>query len=173
MTIPTPRTPAEAPRPDLVTRFFGGPPLSVIFRLVLLSILVGQFLGVQTKPITYEVEGATRIFKVEKIIDGAVTPVAGRNKGEPVVIRNSEYWIAPDITVARADTSRVRAFGRKTRRCRRADAAGRPRHQGHLSIQSSGQSGLLSMRLRLRRWVLERGSVVAGYIGGDRQDQTL
>jgi hypothetical protein len=29
-----------------------------------------------------------------------------------VVIRNSEYWIARDIIVARADQSRVRAFGR-------------------------------------------------------------
>ena len=29
---------------DLVTRFFGGPPLSVLFRLVLLSILVGVIL---------------------------------------------------------------------------------------------------------------------------------
>jgi hypothetical protein len=28
------------------------------------------------------------------------------------VIHNSEYWVAPDITVARADVSRVRAFGR-------------------------------------------------------------
>jgi len=78
----------------------------------LLSILVGHFLGVQQAPIEYRVEGATRIFSVEKIIDGAVTPVAGKNKGEPVVIRNSEYWVAPDITVARADKSRVRAFGR-------------------------------------------------------------
>jgi hypothetical protein len=32
------------PKPDLVTRFFGGPPLSVISRLVLLSILVGVIL---------------------------------------------------------------------------------------------------------------------------------
>ena len=32
------------PEPDLLTRFFGGPPLSVIFRLVLLSILVGVIL---------------------------------------------------------------------------------------------------------------------------------
>jgi hypothetical protein len=31
---------------DLVTRFFGGPPLSVIFRLVLLSILIGVILEV-------------------------------------------------------------------------------------------------------------------------------
>ena len=78
----------------------------------LLSILVSRFLGVQQAPIVYQVEGATRIFKVEKIIDGAVTPVPGKTKDEPVMIRNSEYWIAPDVTVARADTSRVRAFGR-------------------------------------------------------------
>jgi hypothetical protein len=31
---------------DTVTRFFGGPPLSVIFRLILLSILVGVILEV-------------------------------------------------------------------------------------------------------------------------------
>jgi hypothetical protein len=36
--------PKETPKPDYVTRFFGGPPLSVIFRLVLLSILVGVIL---------------------------------------------------------------------------------------------------------------------------------
>jgi hypothetical protein len=78
----------------------------------LLSILVGRFLGVQQAPITYEVEGQSRIFRVEKIIDGAVTPIAGKAKDTPVTIRNSEYWIAPDITVARADKSRVRAFGR-------------------------------------------------------------
>jgi len=78
----------------------------------LLSILVGHFLGVQQAPIVYRTEGETRIFSVEKIIDGAVTPIAGKQKGEPVVIRNSEYWVAPDITVARADKSRVRAFGR-------------------------------------------------------------
>jgi uncharacterized protein DUF6460 len=33
------------PRPDPITRFFGGPPLAVIFRLVLLSILVGVVLA--------------------------------------------------------------------------------------------------------------------------------
>jgi hypothetical protein len=78
----------------------------------LLSILVGRFLGVQQAPIVYRTEGETRIFSVEKIIDGAVTPIAGKKKDEPVVILNSEYWVASDITVARADKSRVRAFGR-------------------------------------------------------------
>lgn len=78
----------------------------------LLSILVGNFLGVQQVPITYEVEGKTRIFKIPKIIDGAVTPIPGKTPGKDTVITNSEYWIAQDVTVAKSDKSRMRAFGR-------------------------------------------------------------
>src|SRR3954469_7995879 len=43
MSIPTERPLA---RTNYVNRFFGGPPLAVIFRLVLLSILVGVILKV-------------------------------------------------------------------------------------------------------------------------------
>jgi hypothetical protein len=43
MSMPT-ETSKDTPKPDYVTRFFGGPPLSVIFRLALLSILVGVIL---------------------------------------------------------------------------------------------------------------------------------
>ncbi|HLH94320.1 MAG TPA: DUF6460 domain-containing protein [Xanthobacteraceae bacterium] len=43
MSIPA-QSPKPAPPQDLVTRFFGGPPLAVIFRLALLSILVGVIL---------------------------------------------------------------------------------------------------------------------------------
>jgi hypothetical protein len=78
----------------------------------LLSILVGHFLGVRQASITYDVDGDTRMFSVDKLVKGAVTPIEGKNKDQPVVIRNSEYWIARDIIVARADQSRVRAFGR-------------------------------------------------------------
>jgi hypothetical protein len=42
MSLPTER-PMEK---SYVTRFFGGPPLSIIFRLVLLSILIGVILEV-------------------------------------------------------------------------------------------------------------------------------
>jgi hypothetical protein len=78
----------------------------------LLSIRVGKVLGVQQAPIVYRVEGNTRIFSIDKIVDGVVNPVPGKSGDNPVVIRNSEYWIAPDIIVARADKSRLRAFGR-------------------------------------------------------------
>src|SRR5260370_25327873 len=44
MRMPTERSRAMPKQDDYVTRFFGGPPLSVIFRLILLSILVGVIL---------------------------------------------------------------------------------------------------------------------------------
>ncbi len=78
----------------------------------LLSILVGRFLGVQQAPVSYEVEDRTRMVKVPGIIDGAITPVPAGDKDGEVVITNSQYWISPDITVAKADRSRMRAFGR-------------------------------------------------------------
>lgn len=77
----------------------------------LLKILGGSFLGVRQIPITYETVGETRVIKMEKIIDGALTPIKGKDQGA-VVIHNSEYWIAPDIIVARAEKSRFRLFGR-------------------------------------------------------------
>lgn len=78
----------------------------------LLSILVGRFLGVQQVPISYRTEGQTRHITIDKVLEGAITPVRGKMTGENVVIRNSEYWIAPDVTVSKADKSRFRAFGR-------------------------------------------------------------
>ncbi|MFN3547256.1 MAG: DUF1326 domain-containing protein [Mesorhizobium sp.] len=78
----------------------------------LLSILVGRFLGAATAPIDYETRDKTRIFRIPDIIDGSVTPIRGKDGVNDTVISNSEYWIGPDITVARADMSHLRAFGR-------------------------------------------------------------
>ncbi|MBN9071169.1 MAG: DUF1326 domain-containing protein [Rhizobiales bacterium] len=78
----------------------------------LLSILVGNFLGMQRAPITYEVRDATRLFQIPKIIEGAITPVPGKEKDDHTKIVNSQYWIAPEIIVAKSEKSRMRAFGR-------------------------------------------------------------
>jgi hypothetical protein len=78
----------------------------------LLSILVGQFLGVHQTPISYETDGETRRIRIEKYVDGDITPVPGHEKGDNVVIRNSAYWIGPDIIVAKSGKSRFRGFGR-------------------------------------------------------------
>ena len=78
----------------------------------LLKILVGSFLGVRQEKIIYRREGDTHVFQIPKIIDGRVTPIRGKRRGENVVIRNTEYWIGSEVTVSRAEVSRVRAFGR-------------------------------------------------------------
>ena len=50
MSMPTDRPPVleadRRPAPSFITRFFGGAPLAVLFRLLLLSILVGVILEV-------------------------------------------------------------------------------------------------------------------------------
>jgi hypothetical protein len=78
----------------------------------LLSILVGTELGTRQAPVTYRMDGDTRIVSIDKILDGAIKPVRGKNGGEPLMISNSEYWIAPDVIVSQAEKSRFRAFGR-------------------------------------------------------------
>lgn len=78
----------------------------------LLSILVGNFLGVERHPISYEVDGSTRKVSIPKMIDGIITPIAGKDSDDHTVIKNSQYWIADEIIVARSEKSRFRAFGR-------------------------------------------------------------
>lgn len=78
----------------------------------LLSILVGSFLGVRQVPISYDTKGDTRVIKIDGFAEGALTPVKGKENDQHVVIRNSQYWIAPDVIVAKADKSRFRGFGR-------------------------------------------------------------
>ncbi len=77
-----------------------------------LSIMVGKFLGVYQVPITYETEGAVRRFKIPKVIEGEIEPIPGTSPDNHTVINNSQYWIAPEIIVSRANKSRFRAFGR-------------------------------------------------------------
>lgn len=76
------------------------------------SIVVGTYLGAERAPVSYETDGQKRRLTVPKKIMGEIQPIAGAKSGEAVVISNSQYWIAPDIVVAEATQSRVRAFGR-------------------------------------------------------------
>jgi hypothetical protein len=78
----------------------------------LLSILVGRFLGVWQEDITYEIDGDVRRFAIPKIIEGEIAPITGKEPGRHTTIENSQYWIGPEIIVAEARKSRLRAHGR-------------------------------------------------------------
>jgi hypothetical protein len=78
----------------------------------LFSILVGEFLGAESAPISFETEGNRRRLTVGKRIQGEVEPIEGASGEGDVRIVNTRYWIGPEVTVARATKGRVRAFGR-------------------------------------------------------------
>ncbi len=78
----------------------------------LLSILVSRFLGVWQEEVRYEVDGDVRRFRLPKIIDGEIRPIAGKQPGKPTTIENSQYWIGPQIIVSEAVKSRFRHQGR-------------------------------------------------------------
>lgn len=99
---------APEPAADAITRIFSGQAGGTTH---LLSILVGDFLGVHRTPISYVTDGETRRVKFDGYVDGAITPVRGNGHGN-VVIRNSQYWVGPDVIVARSEKSRFRGFGR-------------------------------------------------------------
>jgi hypothetical protein len=78
----------------------------------LFSILVSTFLGAEKAPVSFEREGEKRRLVVPKKIMGEIEPVPGKDPGKHLVVTNTEYWMGPDITVAKANQGRVRAFGR-------------------------------------------------------------
>ena len=77
----------------------------------LFKMLVSEFLGAERAPVIYENDGNKRRLMVGRIIQGEVEPITGKDGGD-VVVKNTEYWMGPDITVARANKGKVRAFGR-------------------------------------------------------------
>ncbi len=78
----------------------------------LFEFLVSNILGFERAPVEYTVDGKTRCFQVGRQILGEIEPIAGSDPSKPVVITNSEYWPGKNITVARANRGKVRAFGR-------------------------------------------------------------
>ena len=78
----------------------------------LFSLLVSEFLGAERAPVLFETEGRKRRLMVGRIIQGEVEPIDGSEPGKDVQVTNTGYWMGPDVTIAKANKGRVRAFGR-------------------------------------------------------------
>lgn len=78
----------------------------------LFTLLVGNFLGAERAPVVFETEGQKRKLMVGRQIVGEIEPIGGSDENQEVKVTNTEYWMGPDITIARANKGRVRAFGR-------------------------------------------------------------
>jgi hypothetical protein len=78
----------------------------------LFSLLVGNFLGAERAPVEFANDGRKRRLNVGKKIMGEIEPIEGAEAGTEVKVVNTQYWMGPDVTIARANKGRVRAFGR-------------------------------------------------------------
>lgn len=77
----------------------------------LLSMLIGEVIGAERTKVVIETDGRVRRIMVGKKIQGEIEMVKGATD-EPVWIRNTKYWMGPDIIVARGTKSRLRDRGR-------------------------------------------------------------
>ena len=82
-------------------------------RFILFADILADTIKVKSKGrIEFTTEGKKRRLVVGKAIKGEVEPITGADPASEVMVRNTEYWMGPDITVAVANQGRVRAFGR-------------------------------------------------------------
>ena len=77
----------------------------------LFTMLVSEIFAAERAPVVIESEGRKRRLMIGRKIQGEIEEVEGADGG-PVTITNSQYWMGPDIVVARGTKSRIRDHGR-------------------------------------------------------------
>jgi hypothetical protein len=74
--------------------------------------VIAHYLGARVVPITYQAEGLRRRVGIPKVLDGTVDGELGADRATPVRVSNMAYWMAPEMSLARATRSRLRDRGR-------------------------------------------------------------
>jgi len=77
----------------------------------LLDMLVSDILGAEKTKVLIERDGTKRRIMIGRKIQGEIEQVLGF-EDQPVVVKNTKYWMGPDIWVAQGTRSRVRDQGR-------------------------------------------------------------
>lgn len=78
----------------------------------LFTMLVSQIIHAERENVEIVREGTRRGLYIGRKIQGEIEMITGANPDEPVMIKNSRYWMGPDIIAARGLKSKVRDFGR-------------------------------------------------------------
>ena len=78
----------------------------------LFTKLVSTIIGAERAPVEIIRDGTRRVLNIGRKINGELEMVTGASPGEPVMVKNTKYWMGPDVIVARGTRSRLRDFGR-------------------------------------------------------------
>ncbi|MCG6877248.1 MAG: DUF1326 domain-containing protein [Betaproteobacteria bacterium] len=84
----------------------GGPPGR------LRKTLVGDFRGVEARPITFSVDGAKRATTIPGVLEFAIEGVLSRaNNGEPIYLDNVAHVAGRKLALARSKETHIHSFG--------------------------------------------------------------
>jgi len=78
----------------------------------LFTMLVSEIIGAERAPVEIKREGTKRVINIGRKIQGEIEMIVGAKADEPVMVRNSKYWMGPDIIAAQGVRSKVRDYGR-------------------------------------------------------------
>ena len=78
----------------------------------LFTVLVSEIIHAEREKVEIMREGRRRGLYIGRKIQGEIEMLEGSDPDHPVMIRNSRYWMGPDIIAARGLKSKVRDFGR-------------------------------------------------------------
>lgn len=78
----------------------------------LFTLLVSQIIGHEREKVEIVREGTKRGLYIGRKIQGEIEMVQGASPDEPIVIKNTKYWMGPDVVVAKGLKSKVRDYGR-------------------------------------------------------------
>lgn len=73
--------------------------------------LISKFLGVESKPIQFQMSGLSRSAKVGDMVDQAIEGTPGGNQAEPQYLDNTPHPVNPRLALAKATRSHIHAFG--------------------------------------------------------------
>jgi hypothetical protein len=76
-----------------------------------LSDLIGNFLGVESKPIQYQKNGLSHTASIPGVLDQAAEGVPGANQDEPLYMENTMHPVNTRLALAKATRSHLHAFG--------------------------------------------------------------
>ncbi len=90
---------------EIATGAAGGP-------MAAFAALIGEFAGVEKRPITFETDGLNRKVTAGDLIAQSLAGVpSATRKGEPIYIDNTVHPVSSRLALAKATESRFSAFG--------------------------------------------------------------
>jgi hypothetical protein len=76
-----------------------------------LGPLIGNFAGVESRPINVEIHGSRRSVSIPELLDQGVDGMIGANGTEPMYLENAPHPVSTKLALAHSTKSHIHAFG--------------------------------------------------------------